>query len=498
MAISAINVAKELLQSLTKNQQDLHTILANDNNIIITPFYKKFIKCTWRTSVLMKLDTVVDGNDVLYNVNTSFHFLEYTYMCAKLPLVKIKNEWRGGRNSSGKARIAWCHNIGNNMRLRGIFKDDDQHNEYNTRDNVWGDIEPQFFQKGGAGGREGYNLGAGNVSHVEEWTEDFLPPYDIDIDQNFFYSLDPANAYPIWPKGSQTRAGHRFTYRRKIVNLLRVELLDEEGNWVAQKTNLHKYIDMPASGMIKIPQLWGRYSYVGDNEIEWYKTCDDTWVTIDEEKNIKQKTMYIKDVVSCDIKNPVKYGTISDTHITCRDPCLAFFWVAENRDATLIHNYSNYTTNTNNIYEGWDPIKKTTFKIGTYNLFKNMDSHHFSLAQPRRHSDSIPWIQGYHCYYNASDNNDYIGVVYDDLSANLHCKIANTDIYLNKQGIINDDDDEDDDDETEMEASEIIENKNNNNSDNNSPSFIVRTRLLVLRKLVITTKEDGGYSFEIK
>jgi len=491
MSSSALQIAKDQLNSITDFQRDMHMLNENDSTDIISPYYKKYIKTMWRSGVVTKFASHNDGDEIIYPVNNSFHYLEYTYLAFKLPAIRIKTEWLG------KVRIAWCHDPGNNIRLISTFKEDDD--EFQTIDNVWGDIYPQFYQKGGAGKREGHKLGTGIINYLENWTEDYLPPYDIDVDQPWFYANDIASSYPIWMKGSLTRASHRYTYRKKVVNLLRVDLLKNK-KWVSQKSNLSKYIDIIGPENIGTPELWGRYGYVSDKELEWYNTCDDTWITIDEEEKVKQKVFYTRDIISCDIENPIKYKSLSNKTLKCSNPCLAFFWVAENKDSTAIHNYSNYTTNTNDIYKGWDPIKKTTFQLGKSIVFNKMDSHHFSIAQPRKHFPSIPWMTGYHAYSNAEDSTDFngdIGVVYDELSAIMNCRIDNNDIYINRYKTDHDIDYDDDDDKTEID-SPTSEHRDSDDKpyDLSSPNFIVRTRLLVIRKFTITNR-DGVYTFEI-
>jgi len=496
MASSPLQIAKDQLSSLTDFQRDIHVLDVDDPIEIISPYYKKYIKTTWRTSVITKFASHPDGDEIIYPLNNSFHYLEYTYLCFKLPAIRVKQKFLG------KVRIAWCHDPGNNIRLISIFKEDDD--EYHTIDNVWGDIHPQFYQQGGAGKREGHKLGTGIINYLEDWSEDYLPPYDIDVNQPWFYSNDIASAYPIWMKGSLTKASHRYKYRKKVVNLLRLEEL-KDGKWVAKKSNLSNYIDIIGPENIKTPELWGRYGYISDNELKWNNTCDDTWITINEEENIKQKVLYTRDVVSCDIENPMKYKNLSTKVLKCSNPCLAFFWVAENKDATSIHNYSNYTTNTNNVYEGWDPIKYTTFRLGQSVVFNKMKSHHFSIAQPREHFPSTPWMTGYHGYSNAHDSTDFnadIGLVYDELLAVMNCRIDNNDIYINRyktdDNIDDEDDEDEDDDKTEIESSGYdFKNLDNKSTDLSSPNFIIRTRLLVIRKFTITNR-NGVCTFEIK
>ena len=494
MSSPALQIAKDQLSSITDFQRDMHVLNENDSIEIESPYYKKYVKTPWRSCVTTKFASHNDGDVIIYPVNPSFHYLEYTYLSFKLPAVRVKDEW------IGKIRIAYCHDAGNNIRTISTFNQD--HDVCHTIDNVWGDIHPQFYQEGGSGKREGHKLGTGIINYLENWSEDYLPPYTIDVDQPWFYSNHISSAYPIWMNGSLPRASHRYTFKKKVVSLLRVDLL-KNGKWISQKANLSKYVDIIGPENIGTPELWGRYGYVSDDELKWNNTCDDTWVTInDGDKEIKQKTIYTRDVVSCDMENPTKYKKLATNLLKCANPCLAFFWVAENRDSTSIHNYSNYTTNTNNVYDGWDPIKYTTFKLGKSTVFDKMDSHHFSIAQPRKHFPSTPWMTGYHGYSNtqdSTDSNGYLGVVYDELTAVLNCRIDNNDIYINRYKTDHDIDynDDDNDDKTELDSppSERRDYDDKSN-DLSSPNFIVRTRLLIVRKFTITNR-DGVFSFEI-
>lgn len=493
MSASALQLAKETLNSLTDFQRDIHILNEHDGNDIIAIHHKKFIKSTWYSTVITKLEAKEDGDDVVYRVNDSFHYLEYTYRCFKTPVVRVKQEW------IDKVRIAWPHNLGNNISITATFKEDDD--GYQTIDHVWGDMYPEFYQKNGANGREGYNLGVGNVDYLEGWST-FLPAVDINIEDPWFYSMDISDAYPIWPKGSSTKAEMRYTYRRKVVDLLRLELWSEkEQVWKPQRKNFQKYIEM-SSSEIKIPELWGRYAYVSDDELKYYNQCDDdTWV----EKNdgTKQKIMYIRDVAICDVSNSAPCKNTSNVELMSRNPCLAFFWAAENSRATSIHNFSNYTTDPNNIYKGWDPIKHSSLKYGNTPVFEKMDSHHFSIAQPRRHFLSTPSVPGHHGYSNASDSTNFnsdIGIVYDGMKARLSCYIDNDDIFSNQYTNEESDDDYDENDnEIDNEYSESYSKKyvNKNIKNESNDLFLLRVRLLIIRKFTLTY-QNGKYSYKIE
>lgn len=477
----SIQAAKEELNSLTEFQRDIH-LMSNMSEEIISNFYRAFIKSTWYSSIPMKLKCSEDGEEVIYSVNNSFHLLMYSYMCFNLPAVKVKPEYKNS------VRIAWCHNIGTNHIKQAIFKEDDD--TYHTWDSCWADIYFQFYQDGGAGKRENHNIGIGNVKCLEDWT-DFLPSYPINVEQPWFYSMDHALSFPIFYKNSQTRAEHRYTFRRKLTDLLRVQALGRDGKWKNTVNKVHKYLDITASTTLKLPELWGRYAYITEPEIKWYK-CKPV------------RTFYTRDIEVCDTANPNKYGSKAQIDLHCTNPCLAFFWVAENLDATASHNYSNYTTDINDLYSGWDPVRNSSLIYGTTVRLNNMPSHHFSIAEPRKHFPSAPSERGYHAYSFAWDSTSYhgdIGIVFAKMNAKLQCSIENNDIFNN---IAYDEDEEDETDELDKESDDghLIARKNDIidpiHLEDPSPNFVTRVRLLVVRKFTITPDIDDKYKFTIR
>lgn len=469
----SILAAKEELASLTDFQRDIH-ITQNLSENIISNFFREFVKSTWYSSVPMKLKSTSDGDEMIYSINNSFHFLIYSYMRFMLPSVRVNAKHKG------RVRIAWCHNIGTNIVSQAVFKEDDD--AYHTWDNVWADIYFQFFQSEGAGKRESHNVGIGNVECLENFSE-YLPSYPINVDQPWFYSMDNALAFPIFYKNSQTRAEHRYTFRRKIVDLLRVEILTREGKWKPTTRKVHQYLDINASATLKIPELWGRYAYISEKEIAWYK-CK------------PQRTFYIRDVEVCETSNPNKYKSTAEISLQCTNPCLAFFWVAENLDASLNHNYSNYTTNTSSLYEGWDPIRTTTLKYGTTTRLDNMPSDHFSIAESRKHFRSSPDVRGYHGYSFAGNSDNFhgdIGIVLGNMNAKLHCRIANNNIFTNLSYEEDEDEDDEDDDIVDLPSSSSNQDElklDDITPEEISPNFMTRSRLLVLRKFQIIKEND--------
>ena len=434
--MTSTTIAKEELDSFTQEQRDLHVV--DEGGAIMFNFYRVFEKSTWYSSVLMKLKSTDDGDsETVYETNKSFHYLTYSYMRFSTPHLKIRPELEG------KCEFAFCHNLGTNISSHAVFKETDI--PYHTWDNVWADIFFQFFQKSGAGKRDNHHIGIGNIPELEDWSSE-KESCNVNVEQPWFYGLDRCYAYPIYATNSQTKAEHRYTWRRKLSDLIRIRILNADGDWqeLAGKIDIDEYLDTEKCTHIKTPELWGRYALLSKPELTHYKRKG-------------TRSFFIRDIEICDTPNENKFGTTADIPLDCNKICLAFFWVAENNNATTLRNYSNYTTNKFDLYQGRDPITATTLKYGNSIYFDKLPSDHFSIAQPREHFPSSPDEIGYHGYSYASDCANYdadIGVVLGNLKAKLLCNI------------------------------------NSNNKDNQDCTFNTRVRLLVLRKCTVDLVND--------
>lgn len=428
-----IKATKSELKYLSDFQKSIHE--GSDGENFYSRFHKVYIKTTWYCSDLRPLQNFVDGEDIIYKPDNNYHYLLYTYLRFTLPMIKVKEEYKS------IVQIAWCHNIGSNIVKFASFKEDDL--AYQSLDPVWYDFYFQFFMNNGTGKRKNHKIGIGSIPLLEDWNTK-LPSYPINVEQPWFYSDSPCNAYPLFYRNSQSRAEHRYTFRRKVSDLLRIRIWkNEEWSTVITEDHLH-CIDFGKSTLIEKPTLWGGYACITDKELAAYRN------------NMPKKEIYVRDVEICDAENPCKYGQKSEISLDCTNPCLAMFWCAENQEAVKYKNYSNYTCNSEDLYEGWDPIQHNTLKYGNNNKFNMLESDHFNIAISRKHFSSSPSECGYHAYtfaWNAKKCE--VGVTFYGLKAKLICKIAA-----------------------------------NQDTDELEPEFITRVRLLILKRLTIKKDKD--------
>ena len=440
------------LGSKTDFQKDLHDTTSKTEPIICN-HYKDFKKCTWTSTMPIKMNSSLDGDEVVYQVFNTYHFLNDSYMKFTSPVISVIPEHRG------KVQICWCRNMGTNIVKSAVFKENNE--RFNGWDYTWADMYSQYFPICKQGGLTKMDIGMGNIPQLIEWNEE-LPKHNFNVIQPWFYSFsleNNFNAFPIFYKGSNTRAEHRYTFRQRIVDLLRVRVL-QDGKWVELHSPKQKckYVGITTEDLIKTPELWGEYSCVTEAELEDFKTE-------------KEYTYYYRDVVECDASNPTLAGKVSDIQLFSRNPCLAMFWVAENQNALKNNNYSNYTTNTDSILNGQDPIEKITLKYGDIPKFDGFDADHFTINQALKKFPSSPRLNGYYAYSNAANLSNFdadIGVVYTD-KVSLKCKLAGPE-----------DDDEEDEDKPQ------------------TTQYQVKVRLLVLKRYKVKKDDKGNFEFSFK
>ncbi|EQD26795.1 major capsid protein, partial [mine drainage metagenome] len=313
--------------------------------------YQKYIPTTWNVIYSKKMDTIAVGSNVNYLIDSNSHSLLSSRMVFKVPPIKVKEEF------NDKIKIAWTHNLGHNRILDAEFICDGI--IYTRFDNVWLDFESQFFQDGGAGKRKSRQNGIGNIPALEEFSNK-LPEFTLDVWQPWFYSMHSFSAFPIFFRNSQSRIVHKYTLQDKIGNLLRMKKYNEKKKkWIDEKTSewndhLKDYLELD-SETLEVPELWGRYAMVTEQELNRRKSC----FKIDKEGKYKDEVLFIRDVIACDDINPSKFGSYSSIDLTTSNPCLAIFWSAENNTAKSYNYHSNYTTEAGDSKIGYDPIKST-------------------------------------------------------------------------------------------------------------------------------------------
>lgn len=379
MAISATKI--ELESCPPKYMADLYSA-GPDSDAMFTLFDRQFVPCTWHSTQVARLHRTEDSGNMScqYAVDPSYHYLLYTYMRHNVPSAWVRASKRG------QYRIAWCYNLGSNMVNTGEFVHGEQ--TFPGFDSVWLDIYFQWFLPQDR--VAAHNIAIGNVPKMQEFSS-FLPAYVINLEQPWFYSCKGFPGWPIMKAGAGSY--HRYTFRR-LKSLLRVQQNDGHGNWrnVTGSVNIDSIVEF-GPGIDAMPELWGKYAMLDQPEYDSYMGCPDNEV----------KTFIVKDVVTIDTINSSSYNTAARLELESKTPCLAFFWCCSNVKAMAMNDFSNYTTDENDLTRGSDPVQANTLKYSNVYKFNKMPSDHFNLAVGRYHFPAVPRDVGHHAYCIAND-----------------------------------------------------------------------------------------------
>lgn len=485
-------VAKLELRRITKFQEEIHTSQKRSDGTlenIDSIFQYEFRKCTWYTRLHSKMPCIEADDEYVFKANMTFHYLLYSYILQHYPSVSIKPSYRKDY------KICWGHNLPIHTIEEARFEVDEV--VYNTLDNVWLDDRYEYFMKRGAGFRKSHNTAIGNLPKYERWSDE-LESHETTLDQPWYYSRSAALAFPLFYCGKDSTVSHFYRMKTKISETLRMAKRVEGGKWIELKeVDFSVLEDLNEKSKLKKPEMWAAYGYVRDRYIEYSKNCAGS----------DKKVFYIEDVVACDQTNTTRYGKTVSIDLDCDKPCKSIFWKAENTDATVRRNFSNYTTEVN-LYKGECPIDRVSLKYGDSHRFKNMKTLHFSRMQPWYHLSSAPSVQGYNVYALADDVSSLDAdaeLTLSELKSKMLFKLRNP---LKKSRSLDsreyrdlEDDSEDCSESYSASASttsEFPETKTSPLSQTiYSPNFRMRVRLLVIRKLVIEKTGEDQYTFSL-
>lgn len=494
-------IAVHDLTTLTAFQEELHGTYNKDDkpktdedaedDDIVCVFARQFHRTSWYSHMSAPLQCTGE-NPFTFSVNNTFHFVKYLYLVDGLPALRVKREFQG------RVRIAWppypAHNIVNSL----VFDVDGS--RFGYLDSHIIDSMAQYTM---GYCREHYDMMVGNVDMLTKWST-FLPEYPLQLPLPFDIARDPSHAFPILYTNTKSNINIILNMRNKIVDLLKMERLTErtievreekngEVKLVKQKSQYWKpipcaleYLEgVSASGTIRKPELWGRYAYLTEKELNWWRKCNDVsnvqveeiidTTNAQEPEKVKliHWNYFIDDFVGCDDDNEKSYGETAAVSLSGRYPTRAVFFFAENMTARKNRNFSNYTTNVDDLAKGWDPCARHTLQFGDTKRLDDVDSIHSANVECLYHAVNPPRDPGYHliAFSDRLDSLDAdLGIVMDAVKARFSVKLGNTDPML-KQVM---------GDESRFEE---LENLNQEEYRKGGPQFILRVRMLITRKL---------------
>lgn len=473
--MSESNVLKLDINSLTRFQKELHEPdenkdLRDPKNQVNSRFSCNVEKNAWATHTKVKLTHNAEEGQVVYTASKKFDVIFGAELIINLPPIKVKDRYKK------RIQICYPHNPGHNIGHNAELKIDDDHQE--GFDSIWLDNVSQFYMKSGAGKRDLYNRMVGNIPCLEEWGTD-LPGLKLMVPQPYSFGRNTRVGLRTL-RSSMNTVTFQYKIRNKIHEILRMRVLKEDDIWVEIPCKV-QYLDIPENAKdLPIPELWARQALMTDEERDWHKFEDPATKTTP-----KTHVIYTEDVFIATSNNPTAIGSTDIIKLQCKSPCKALFWNAQDIKNIPTRNFSNYTTNRDNLLLGWNPCSNVDLKYGSGSRIDDMSHEHFDMSEPWDMFPSAPSEPGYNGYslgFEQGTLNADTAIVLDSLTATLHIKLGDTDPFRT----IEEPDEEIADDGDLIPVEALVENQTSSVEKN---KYIIHVRALVYKKLIVSWNE---------
>lgn len=499
-----ITVANIDLSNITDFQKEMYDVLdENSSTSLIPRFLATFKQRPWSDNMLIKLSRVEEAGKYIYSPNMKFDFLLYCFYYTQLPFLKVKEE------HIDKIQICWTHNLAHNITKKCEMYYDDSTPQ--TFDTVSLDIYRQFYLKKKL--RKTYDINIGNDPRLISWTSELLG-LTIKPHQPWYFSEKEYFALPILQfndrndtKKSDIPIRFIYEFNLDISKLLRMRRLvpdnmasktkgayrDEGRMWKDIPCRFEYLNGVPNTHKLPVPEIYGRHVLITPEERIWYK----------ELCNSKPYKIYITDIISKDSDNNYKYQSQARLDIDYKASVRALHFVAENMEAKRNRLYSNYTTNSNDISQGYSPIE--SYELVYFNAVR-IPKTNFEFAseiEANYHFPSVPFEPGYgglsfaygKCSLDKGSVISDTSLSFNKSKAQIVLNLGSTDPYSKSfipEGIQNGSNSngtrEDEDFETrdllDSDTTEICETKIDS-----STNFTIHVRTVIVKKLTFSNSE---------
>lgn len=429
-----------------------------ENEEVTTRFSLDFTKRSQGNHIKVKLDqfAVKDG-EVVYTASQMFDSLLKVEAHINLLPIKVKDQYKN------TVSIAYHHNIGHNILYEGECKVDNEH--FSSLDSVFLDMFSQYFVKK----RELYDRMVGNIPCLEDWSTE-LPGLPLIVPQPYSFSRNTRVSIPLL-KSKNNTVTFRYKVRTKLTDLIKMRIKRKDGTYKELSKCKLTYLDTKNTD-IPIPEMWGRYAEMTDEERNWRKSID-----MKTGEPLKQ-VIYIEDIDKVSSGNPIMVGTKETLLLGGTAPAKHLFWVASLVDS----GFSNYTTNRTDLYKGYNPCAKASIKYGTSDRVEEMPHQHFDLSECYDYDwPNFPREAGYNVYTYTFNPNDIqcadTAVSLKECGASLTVLLGDTNPFINKE-----EEEEYHDENGEAIPVEALED---HIDDARKDKYIVHVRAIVIRKLEV-------------
>jgi len=380
---------------------------------------------------------VPSGDDMHYLPSDQMHYLDDQYMRYTLPGVQVKPTYRD------VVRIAWTRWAGPNL-IKSARMDIDEE-KFEMSSGVL-DIQAMWYQK--AGFREAYEMQAGNMEELTNWTTE-LPRFQGDVPQPWYFTTHITQGLPLFMLPHRVKFVYNY---RSFTELLRMQIKTSELSEVTASAgsksvgsngssgpsgldspdkkaapdkkvaklgasssewtdvNPAEYLHCLVESLADLsarntPEMWASYTYSNATEKDFWMSCGmgkhggkiKGWRSY--ELPVYHKFTSI---------NGMTFGKRVEVTIDTSLPIRSIHFMASNQNSLKKHGYSNYTTNATDPKRGVSPIVDYQLTSSDAKIEKRQASHS-QFIQAYRHFPSYPNDAGYHalCFVDKLPAHDH-------------------------------------------------------------------------------------------
>lgn len=450
-----ITTVKQDVDNLTDLQRELH-FPEVEGEEIRSRFSYRPEKRSVSSRVDLKMECVSNdvpesGNErVTYKVSPKLDILEKCALHCYLPSIKVKE------NCKKRIQICYPRNLGHHIAYYGEFLIDKD--VFAKIDSTSLDIGLQYLIKEK---RDFYDIMIGNIDYLTEWTTE-LPCHPITVPQPWFFSKKTQTGLQIL-QSAKTDFEFVYLIRSKISDLLRMRIYsDKDKTWKIVPCILD-YLDLKRD-RIPTPELWGKYSLVSDQERKWRRSG-------------ASPEHWIEDIDITDSDNPINIGKTANIKLQSQYITKHIFIVAQNEKARENRDYSNYTTNPENIFSGWNPCASIGLKYANSFRFGKVGPEH-SQSEAFDYFPAAPREPGYNVRSYSSDVSTLhadSGVVLKNLNASLTITLGDTDPFKKVVEV----------EEEYDEEGQLIPRQNIDTVENSGDQYTIHIRSIVQKKITV-------------
>lgn len=402
------DIPKMEAETLSAFQRRLH-LPEKEGEVVPSRFSHRYKKTSWSSTITRKVVSTPTSDGTIYSISNKFDFLLGVYMVATIPSLEVVGRYQGS------IKVCWTSNIFHNMIKEAELCFDGSPAQY--QDSHWLDIYAQELMNVDYSKKLMYNDAIGNRGYLQEWNT-FIPSDTLSFYPPWYFCSHAVLAIPLF-NCSLSVVTMKYKMRLKLSELVRMKGMNREGEWKNIAYN-QKYMIGKGDGIEK-PDMFARYSTISDSERKWRKTL--------------VHRVLIDGIIKTSSEEHYGYGSTASMSLKSREIIKRVFWVAENVNASTYNCHSNYTTNSEDLTRGYNPVSDRKLSYGTVQRDPKMSSVHWDTADPFMTLSTVPTVAGYNSS-SFAHNSDCInadnGLVTDKLEANMTIWIKNTDPFLNR------------------------------------------------------------------